>query len=352
MNNYDPIRVGLAGFGLSGRIFHAPFLCADSRFSLRKVYERASERAREEYPQAEVVHSYEDLLTGDVDLVIVATPNLLHVPMVREAILAGKHVVVEKPAAASSREAAELRRLAEERRVLFTVYQNRRLDGDFLTVKKLIQEGRLGEVVDYECHFDRFIRGRRPKLWKAEGGRGVDLLYDLGVHIIDQAVTLFGLPEEVYGDLRRQRPESPGVDKFEVTLYYPDKRAILSAGELVAMQGPRYMVNGRKAAFLKYGLDPQESRLTRGLRPAGDPRWGEDDPASYGTLYTPGENGEVLAETIPTEIGNYGGFYDNLFRAIREGAPLLVKPEEAEAVLRILEAAQESTREKRRVPFK
>ena len=351
MDNHQPIRVGLAGFGLSGRIFHAPFLRADPRFSLRKVYERASERAREEYPDVEIVHSYEALLTEDVDLVVVTTPNLLHVPMAREALLAGKHVVVEKPAAASSREAAELRRLAEERGVLFTVYQNRRLDGDFLTVQRLIREGRLGDVVDYECHFDRFIRGRRPKQWKAEGGRGVDLLYDLGVHIIDQAVTLFGLPEEVYGDLRRQRPESPGMDKFEVTLYYPDKRAILSAGELVAMQGPRYMVNGRKATFLKYGLDPQEARLNQGLRPAGDAHWGEDDPESYGTLYTPGENGELLAETIPTEIGHYGGFYDNLCRAIRKGAPLLVKPEEAEAVLRILEAAQKSSAEKRRVPL-
>lgn len=348
MNEQYPIRVGLAGFGMSGKIFHAPFIHADPRFVLSRVYERASERAREEYPETEVVHSFEELLTDGVDLVVVTTPNPLHVPMARQALEAGKHVVVEKPAAASSREAEELRRLAESRHVLFTVYQNRRLDGDFLTVQKLIREGRLGEVVDYECHFDRFIQGYRSKQWKREGGRGVDLLYDIGIHIIDQAVTLFGLPEEVYGDLRQQRRESAGVDKFEVTLYYPDKRAILSAGELVAMPGPHFMVNGRKASFLKYGRDVQEERLVRGLRPAGDPGWGQDSPEFYGKLYTAAEDG-VIEETVPTETGNYGGYYDNLYQAIRKGAPPMVRPEEAAAVLRVLEAAQESSREKRRV---
>lgn len=350
MNEHTPVRVGLAGFGMSGRIFHAPFIHADPRFSLRKVYERSTERAKEEYPAAEVVHRFEELLGEDVDLVVITTPNPLHVPMAAQALAAGKNVVVEKPAAASSREAEELCRLAEERGVLLTVYQNRRLDGDFLTVRKLIEEGRLGEVVDYTCHFDRFVQGFRSKQWKREGGKGVDLLYDIGVHLIDQAVSLFGLPEEVYADLRRQRPESSGVDKFTVVLHYPDKRAVLSAGELVAMPGPHFMVNGRKGTFLKYGRDAQEERLVRGLRPAGDPDWGREDPAAYGKLYTATENG-VLEEPVPTEIGNYGRYYDGLYETLRHGAPPLVKPEEAAAVLRVLEAAQESSREKRRVPL-
>lgn len=349
MTEHAPIRTALAGFGLSGKVFHAPFIDADPHFALKKVYERSSAHSREEYPEVEVVHNFEELLTNDIDLVVICTPNLLHVPMARQALEAGKHVVVEKPVAPASREAESLCRLAEEKGVIFTVYQNRRLDGDFLTVKKLIQAGRLGEVVDYECHFDRFIQGYRAKQWKVDGGKGVDLLYDIGVHIIDQAVTLFGLPEEVYADLRHQRPESSGVDKFEVTLYYPGRRAILSAGKLVAMQGPRYMVHGRQGAFLKYGADAQERRLTQGLRPAGNPDWGRDDPKNYGTLYTAGADGQISAETIPTEVGNYSGFYDNLYRAIRREAPLLVKPEEAVAVLRILEAAQESAQQKRRI---
>lgn len=349
MNGQHPIHVGLAGFGMSGRIFHAPFIHADPRFILRKVYERASERSIEEYPETKVVHSFEELLADDVELVVITTPNQLHVPMAAQALSAGKHVVVEKPFAASSQEAEELCRLAEANRVLLSVYQNRRLDGDFLTVKKLIAEGRLGEVVDYECHFDRFIQGYRSKQWKREGGRGVDLLYDIGVHIIDQAVTLLGLPEDVYGDLRRQREESAGIDKFEISLYYPDKRAILSAGELVAMPGPHFMVNGRKGTFLKYGRDVQEDRLVRGLRPAHELNWGQDNPETFGTLYTVKEDGGILEEKIPTEIGNYGGYYDNLYQALRQGAPLLVKPEEAASVLRILEAAQKSSSEKRRV---
>ena len=351
MTEHQPIRVGLAGFGLSGKVFHAPFIHANEHFFLKKVYERASERSREEYPDVEVVHNFEELLTDDIDVVVISTPNTLHVPMATQALEAGKHVVVEKPVAATSAEAETLCRLAAEKGVLLTVYQNRRLDGDFLTVKKLVQAGRLGEIVDYECHFDRFIQGYSAKQWKAAGGKGVDLLYDIGVHIIDQAVTLFGVPEEVYADLWQQRPESSGVDKFEVTLYYPGKRAILSAGELVAMQGPRYMVHGRQGAFLKYGTDAQEWRLKQGLRPDGDPDWGRDDPENYGTLYTAEKDGKILVETVPTEIGNYSGFYDNLYQAITQCAPLMVKPEEAAAVLRILEAAQESSREKRRVPL-
>lgn len=351
MNEQHPIRVGLAGFGMSGKLFHAPFIHADPRFTLQRVYERASERSREEYPEAEIVHSFEELLADSIDLVVITTPNPLHVPMAAQALAAGKHVVLEKPAAASSQEAAELCRLAKANHVCFSVYQNRRLDGDFLTVKQLIEAGRLGEVVDYACHFDRFIQGYRSKQWKRAGGRGVDLLYDIGVHIIDQAVSLFGLPAGVYGDLRRQREESAGIDKFDVTLYYPGKRITLSAGELVAMPGPHFMVNGRKGTFLKYGRDVQEEQLIQGLRPKGNPDWGQDDPHVFGTLYTVLEDGSIAVEKIPTEIGNYGRYYDNLYQAIRQGAPLLVKPEEATAVLQIVEAAQQSNNEKRRIPL-
>ena len=345
-----PIRVGLAGFGMSGRLFHAPFLKADPRFTLKKVYERSSSLAGEEYPEAEIVRDFEGLLTEGIDLVIITTPNPLHVPMAAQALEAGKHVVAEKPLAASSREAEELFRLAREKGVLLTVYQNRRLDGDFLTVKKLMEEDRLGQVVDYACHFDRFVRGYRTKQWKREGGPGVDLLYDIGIHLLDQAFTLFGPPEEVYGDLRRQRPESPGVDRFEITLYYPETRAVLSAGELTALPGPHFAVHGRKGSFLKYGRDPQEERLVRGLRPAEDPAWGRDNPAAFGMLRTVTEDG-FTEERVPTEAGNYGGFYHRLYRAIRSNGPLPVPPEEAVAVLRLLEAVQESDREKRRVPF-
>ncbi|MDE6845594.1 MAG: Gfo/Idh/MocA family oxidoreductase, partial [Lachnospiraceae bacterium] len=239
------ICVGLAGFGMSGQIFQAPFLSCDPRFRLKKVYERTSNKAKQEYPEVEIVRNFESLLVSDIDLVVISTPNPYHVPMAIQAMKAGKHVVVEKPVAATSKEADELYKIAKKEKVLLTVYQNRRLDGDFLTVKKIIEENRIGEVVDFECHFDRFVNGRSTKQWKSDGGKGIDLLYDIGIHLIDQAYTIFGMPDEVYADLRKQRKESSGIDNFHVYLYYADKKIILSASELVAMHGPHFMVHGR-----------------------------------------------------------------------------------------------------------
>ena len=341
------IRTALAGFGLSGKIFQAPFLKADPRFELVKVYERTTERAKEEYPEVEIVRSFEELLTDDIDLVIISTPNALHVPMAKQAMLAGKHVLIEKPVAATAAEAEELCKFAKEQGVVMTVYQNRRLDSDFLTVKKLIEEGQLGEVVDYEAHYDRFERGVNSKPWKAAGGAGIGVLYDLGVHIIDQAYVLFGMPNEVYADFRQQRPESAGIDNFEVILYYDQVRAILAAGELVTHQGPHYMVNGRKATFIKYGEDVQEAALLAGVRPP-QPDWDVEGEECYGTLYYDAD-GEILEKKIPTVISGYGNFFDNLYKVITEGAELLVKPEETADVLRIIEAAIRSNDEKRRI---
>ena len=345
MNN--PIRTAIAGFGLSGKIFQAPFIHADPNFELKKVYERKTERAREEYPDVEIVRSFEELLTDDIDLVIISTPNDTHVPFAKKAMAAGKHVVVEKPVAATSTEADELCAAAKKQGVVFSVYQNRRLDSDFLTVKKLIEEGALGEVLDYEAHYDRFERGVNPKPWKAAGGAGVGVLYDLGVHIIDQAYVLFGMPNEVYADFRQQRPESPGIDNFEVILYYDKIKAILSAGEVVARQGPHFMVSGRRGTFIKYGEDVQEAALIAGKRPPS-PDWDTEDEKCWGTLYY--DDGiQILEKKIPTEVSSYAKYYENIFAAITESTPLLVPPEQTADVLRIIEAAQMSNAKKRRI---
>ena len=342
-----PIRTAIAGFGLSGKIFQAPFINADPNFELKKVYERKTERAKEEYPDVEIVRSFEELLTDDIDLVIISTPNDTHVPFAKQAMAAGKHVVVEKPVAATSTEAMELCAAAKKHGVVFTVYQNRRLDSDFLTVKQLMEDGALGEVLDYEAHYDRFERGVNPKPWKAAGGAGVGVLYDLGVHIIDQAYVLFGMPNEVYADFRQQRPESPGIDNFEVILYYDNVKAILSAGEVVARQGPHFMVSGRKGTFIKYGEDVQEAALIAGARPPA-PDWDVEGPECWGTLYYD-DGAQILEKKIPTVVSSYAGFYQNLYSAITGGAPLLVPPEQTADVLRIIEAAQMSNAKKRRI---
>lgn len=348
--NNKQIYVGLAGFGLSGRIFQAPFIHSDSRFQLSKVYERKSDKSKQEYPDVEVVRSFEELLTPEIDLVVISTPNQYHVPMAIQTMKAGKNVVVEKPAAATSKEAEELCRISKAENVVFSIYQNRRLDGDFLTVKKIIEENLIGEIVDYECHFDRFVNGQSTKQWKADGEKGIDLLYDIGVHLIDQAYALFGMPNEVYADLRKQRNESSGIDNFELCMYYTGKKIVLSASELTAMPGPHFMVHGRKGTFIKYGMDVQESRLLSGMRP-GNADWGCDDESSYGTLCTVTDS-EISQKKIPTECGRYDKYYDNIFHAIKDGAELLVKPEEAVDVLKIIEAAQESEKEKRRISIK
>ena len=341
------IRTAIAGFGLSGKIFQAPFIHADPNFELKKVYERKTERAKEEYPDVQIVRSFEELLTDDIDLVIVSTPNDTHVPFAKQAMAAGKHVVVEKPVAATSTEAAELCAFAKKQGVVLSVFQNRRLDSDFLTVKNLIEAGELGEVLDYEAHYDRFERGVNPKPWKAAGGAGVGVLYDLGVHIIDQAYVLFGMPNEVYADFRQQRPESPGIDNFEVILYYDKVKAILSAGEVVARQGPHYMVSGRRGTFIKYGEDVQEAALLAGKRPPA-PDWDAEGEECWGTLYYD-DGAQILEKKIPTVVSSYARYYENLYEVITAGAPALVPPEQTADVLRIIEAAQMSNAKKRRI---
>ena len=341
------IRTAIAGFGLSGKIFQAPFIHADPNFELKKVYERKTERAKEEYPDVQIVRSFEELLTDDIDLVIISTPNDTHVPFAKQAMAAGKHVVVEKPVAATSTEAAELCAFAKKQGVVLSVFQNRRLDSDFLTVKNLIEAGELGEVLDYEAHYDRFERGVNPKPWKAAGGAGVGVLYDLGVHIIDQAYVLFGMPNEVYADFRQQRPESPGIDNFEVILYYDKVKAILSAGEVVARQGPHSMVSGRRGTFIKYGEDVQEAALLAGKRPPA-PDWDAEGEECWGTLYYD-DGAQILEKKIPTVVSSYARYYENLYEVITAGAPALVPPEQTADVLRIIEAAQMSNAKKRRI---
>ncbi len=341
------IKVGMAGFGHSGKIFHAPFLKINEGFLLKKVFERTSEKSREEYPTAEIVRSFEELLTDDIDLVIITTPNQQHFPMAKMALAAGKHVVLEKPMTTTSSQADELCALAKAKKVLLTVYQNRRLDGDFLTVQKLIAAGTLGEILDYEARYERFVSGKNAKAWKAAGGEGVGLLYDLGVHIIDQAYSLFGLPEEIYADFCKQRPESASFDNFAMVLYYPTLKVTLTASEMVLEKGPHYAVHGRKGSFVKYGMDPQEAALNAGQRP-GNADWGQDPESCWGILHLK-ENGQETREQIKTETGHYGHFYNKLYLALTGAADLMVKPEQSADVIRMIEAAVLSHQEKRRI---
>jgi len=343
------LNVGLVAFGKSGRLFHAPFIHAHPSLHLAAVVERHAEESKTVYPGVEVVRDLTALLTMDaIDLVVITTPNAHHYRMARESLSAGKHVVVEKPFTPTTEEAQQLIELARARELMLTVYQNRRWDGDFRTVQALVKDGILGEIVEYESHFDRYRPGLKPGAWKEKDAPGAGLLYDLGSHLIDQALCLFGLPETVTVDLQQQRPGSVVDDYFEVVLGYGKFKAILKAGMLMRERGPRFMLHGTKGSFIKYGMDPQEEALVRGDRPGG-PAWGTEPGHQWGLLNTD-LNGLHYRGAIETQPGRYLDFYDNIFRAITAGEELAVTPEEARNVIAIIELARSSSRESRTLP--
>ncbi|GAB3534304.1 Gfo/Idh/MocA family oxidoreductase [Pontibacter brevis] len=348
------INVGLIGFGMAGSMFHAPFITNVPGLRLAKIRETRPENialANQRYPEAKIVDTAKAVFEDEsVDLVVLATPNSSHLSLAREALLAGKHVVVEKPFTVTSAEADELMELAEKQDRLLTVYQNRRWDSDFKTILKIVSENLLGEVVEYEAHFDRFRNFLKPDSWKEEEAPGSGLLYDLGSHLIDQALCLFGLPSEISADLRIQREDSQIIDNFHLILHYPSLRVILRAGMLVREQGPRYKIYGDKGSFLKYGLDVQEAALKEGQSPKGNADWGIEPEETWGKLNTDFEGLQIIGK-IKSEAGDYTAFYQNVYNAILGEDELEVKPEQARDTIRVIELAMQSHEEKRNIKF-
>lgn len=341
MSSGNAIGVGLVGFGLSGQVFHAPFVWANPRLRLHSVVQRSGSIARAHYPGITIASNLDALLEDDrVELVIITTPNPLHATMARRALEAGRHVLLEKPFTVTSREADDLIELARGTGRVLSVFQNRRFDGDFLTLRRLIDEGQLGEVIDYEAHFDRYSPVQ-PGRWRERDEPGSGILYDLGSHLIDQALVLFGTPRRVRADIRRQRPGSRVDDHFTVDLDYGRLRARLQAGMLVRRPGPHFAVHGTGGSFIKYGMDPQEAALREGRRPCE--AIGEEQERWWGELV--GEDGSA-AQRIPTQTGRYMTFFEELADAI-EGKPSSVAdPALSRETIRIIEVAFESSRRK------
>ena len=338
----DPaLRVGLAGFGLGGRAFHAPFIAANPRLRLTHVLQRSGSEAAEQYPGVTVVREFEALLDerAGVELVVIATPNTTHAPFARQALQAGKHVVVDKPFALSVDEAQTVIDTATRAARLVAPFQNRRWDGDFLTLRALLQRGWLGAVESFESRFDRWRPDIPPGRWKEERALGSGLLFDLGPHLIDQCLALFGMPLTVSADVRAERPGSRVDDRFDLVLDYGAFSAKLGAGLMIKDAGARFSVTGSDGHYIKHGVDPQEAPLRRGERPRG-PDWGVEPPAQWGTLVAVigGLRVEGVVRTLP---GNYGAFYDNLCDALAGRAQLAVTPEDALKTLRIIDLARE-----------
>jgi predicted dehydrogenase len=346
----EQISVGLIGYGMAGRTFHAPVMQSVPDLRLKKVVERHTNEARQRYPWVEVVPDVAALLQDEeITLVVIATPNISHFDLARRSLQANKHVVVEKPFTTTSGQAQELIDLARRQNKVISVNHNRRWDGDFQTVKKLLEGSLLGRLVEYESHFNRFRNYARPNAWREEEGAGSGILFDLGSHLIDQAQVLFGVPQMITADIRTQRDFAKADDNFELILHYDDLKVTLKAGMLVRERSPRFILHGTEGSFVKHGFDPQEEALKRGLTPS-EPNWGNEPGEQWGTLITQ-VGGLELEGQVKTMAGCYQAFYQNIVDVISGGAELAVKPEEAWRTIRIIESAIESNEQKRTIHF-
>jgi predicted dehydrogenase len=336
---------------MSGWVFHAPFIAINPAFELHGVWERTKNLASEKYPGVKTFRSLEELLADEaVELVVVNTPNATHFEYTKKALEASKHVVVEKPFTITVAEAQSLAELAVKRGRVLTVYQNRRFDSDFRTVRKVVEQGLLGQIVEAEIHYDRFKEEPGPKLHKETPGPGTGLLYDLGSHLIDQVLQLFGMPEAVFADIAIMRKLSKVDDYMEVLLYYPNLRVRVKSSYTVREATPSYAFHGTKGSFIKARTDVQETALQANKQPGGSD-WGVEPESERGLLHTE-KDGKIIREYIESEKGNYGDFYSLLFKSIREGDPLAVTPRQATDIIRIIEAAYESNRSRQVVAVK
>lgn len=326
------IKTALTSFGMSSKVFHGPFLKLGNAFEVIKILERTKSESVSMFPDASIVREYDSILEDpEIELVIVNGPNFLHYEMTKQALLANKHVVVEKPFTATYVEALELIKISEERKRILTIYHNFRLKSDFLTVKELLKSQQLGEVWYFETHFNRYRPEIGPKKWKEEKIPASGLVYDIGSHLIDQVFQLFGKPISIDSDIQVQRKNGVTPDYFEFTFHYPNLKARVSASNLVYEVGPRFVLHGEKGSFLKYGEDVQEKNLIAGLMP-DSANWGREDSNNFGVLYN--ENGN---SKITSSAGNFGIFYQNLEAVLLNNDELLVSPYEAAETIRIIE---------------
>jgi predicted dehydrogenase len=344
------VRVGLIGFGLAGQSFHAPVIEGVTGMELACILERRGSLAHEKYPKIRVARTLDEMLSDEtIRLVAVATPNDSHFDLAKACLLAGRDVVVDKPFAPTMAESEELVRLAAERGRLLTVYHDRRYDGDFHTVQKIVSSGALGEVAEFESRFDRFRPETKPSAWRERADQpGAGVLFDLGPHLIDQALMLFGEPQAVTAWALRQRPASVVDDAFDVFLEYPRTRALLRARILAFAPTEHFLLHGTKGTFVKYGMDPQEELLRTEKFPKGKDwgaNWGVEPEELWGTLSVVGQP----SRRVKTERGDYRNFYANVRDAIEKGVPLEVTPEQSLRAMRAVLLAHKSSREKRTV---
>lgn len=341
-----PIKTAIASYGLSGQVFHAPFLNDHPGFDLVAIGERSKDLVRQRYPNVVRPHSFEELISiQEVELVIVNTPDVTHYDYCKKALLSDKNVVVEKPFVFTVAEAEELTKLAQKRGLLLTVYQNRRFDGDFLTVKQIKESGRLGRIVEFESAFQRYRNFVVEGTWKERPDRHVGMTYNLGSHSLDQALVLFGMPEGLWATVDVLRDGGRVDDYFHIVLLYPRMKVTLRAGYLMREQGPRFTLHGTAGSYMIYGVDPQEAALKGGALPGGE-GWGSVPETEWGVINT--DEGRVH---YPTVAGNYRLYYDSIYRTLRGGDTPEVTHEQMVDLIRLLEVCFESSETGRTIRF-
>lgn len=336
--NQQPIQTGVLAYGMSGKLFHVPFLVTNPKFALRAVTERSKKEVHLQYPAVISYDSVEELLADEtIELVIVNTPNNTHFDFAKKAILAGKHVLIEKPMVPTQAEAKQLFELGRLHQKQVLVYQSRRWDSDFEMLRNVIEEGKLGNLIEVHFRFDRYRAEIGPKAFKEKPFPGSGIAYDLGSHLMDQVICLFGKPEKSIkiGSKNREGTEVEDYVNF-ILSYANGLKVYVTTSYLVVDPGPGYVIHGTKGSFKKGRTDVQEKQLLAGLLPT-DPDFGQEEQDGNGTLTYFGENGKKLIESIPPDKGNYSALFDAVYSQIREDVSFPVKEQEILSQLEILE---------------
>lgn len=338
------LNVALCSYGMSGKVFHAPLITAESGLKLHTILQRSEPTALVDYPQVTIVKTFEDILANpDIHLVVVNTPNELHYPMTKAALQAGKHVVVEKPFTLNLAEGNELIALAKNQQKILSVFQNKRLESDHLDAQKIIESGALGRIVEVEWHYDRYRTNVTHKKWKEDNLPGSGTWFDLGIHMVDSMLCLFGKPNAVCADMRSLRRAEGSTDYFNVCFHYEDLRVILRSSTYVSEKGATVAIHGDKGSFLKFGQDVQEAQMIRGFIP-GMAGWAQPGEDNYGVLHTH-NNSEATRTIIPGQRGCYEYYYKNIVDAITGNTPLAFLPQQSLSGVELLLAAEQSAKQ-------
>lgn len=325
---------------MAGRVFHAPLIEAEESLELCGIVSSRSEEIKESYPNVLVCPDYKELLKQELDIVVIASPNEVHFEQAKQAIEMGKHVVIDKPMTPTTEEAKLLAYLADQHQVILTVFHNRRLDGDFLTLKKTIETNELGKIVGFESNFNRFNPQVDKSNWRETTNIAGGVFYDLAPHLIDQTLVLFGKPDLVYANISHLRPGAATDDSFHVIMRYKDFDAHLNASAITGNTRERFVLHGLKGSISKYGLDTQESQLNSGVQVTGS-EFGVDTSVFF--------RNSDRADKFPVLPGNYPEFYKNLSQHITNEIPLLVPSHEAILTMEIMERCLESVKERKEI---